>query len=454
MRSGVSLLIVAVATSVACRTRPLAERTPPDGGSVEIDLAAPPDAAVGDSGIPPHCGDGVVDPSLGEECDDGNRDDSDSCLSTCVNARCGDGIVHVGVEACDDGNTIDNDGCRSNCALPTCGDGLLQPPEQCDDGNANNTDDCLATCLLARCGDGYLHAGVEQCDDGNAVNSDACLATCVPARCGDGVVWLGKEACDDGNTVDDDGCDNQCRLPVCGDGKRQGSEQCDLGPPPGNGNRPAFLITQSTGLAIGTNPLIENQSSAAFYNYSSASSHTGFEAVGESRIYLYADAGSGRLSLILTHGIDYDTTHQIQPASVVSMAIAGLPAGFNIDLSDDPGEFFATGPSTAAGRWTFNRNSDGGILGGLPFPGVWTITVTPTFQAGINTWGWVRDDLKRIPLDMTQPITIQAFDQSSACRTDCTIPRCGDGILDGGEVCDDGNNTDGDGCAANCKSLR
>jgi cysteine-rich repeat protein len=66
----------------------------------------------------------------------------------------------------------------------------------------------------------------------------------------------------------------------------------------------------------------------------------------------------------------------------------------------------------------------------------------------------VRDDGKRFSLVLTEPITIQAFDESSACRTNCTIPRCGDGILDGGEVCDDGNNRDGDGCAGNCRSLK
>ena len=32
---------------------------------------------------------------------------------------------------------------------------------------------------------------------------------------------------------------------------------------------------------------------------------------------------------------------------------------------------------------------------------------------------------------MTEPVTIQAFDESSGCRANCTIPRCGDGILDG-----------------------
>jgi cysteine-rich repeat protein len=265
-------------------------------------------------------------------------------------------------------------------------------------------------------------------------------------------VEAGVEACDDGNTTDDDFCDNSCRLPVCGDGKRAGAEECDLGPD--NGDQPAFLVTQPSGTRIATNPLVRPQDDVAFYDYFSFSSHTGLEMVGESRAYLYVDANSGRLGLVLTHGIDLDTTGITQPPSSVEMDIDGLPPGFAVDVSDDPGELTATSDSTAAGRWTFNMNSDGGVLGGLPFPGVWKITVTPRFLLGITSWGWVRDDAKRVPLVTTEPITIQAFDESTRCRKTCTIPRCGDGILDGGEVCDDGNTVGGDGCAANCRSLR
>ncbi|MBI3833810.1 MAG: DUF4215 domain-containing protein [Planctomycetes bacterium] len=36
-----------------------------------------------------------------------------------------------------------------------------------------------------------------------------------------------------------------------------------------------------------------------------------------------------------------------------------------------------------------------------------------------------------------------------ACRTNCTC--CGDGQLDAGEQCDDGNNTSHDGCSASCQ---
>ena len=38
------------------------------------------------------------------------------------------------------------------------------------------------------------------------------------------------------------------------------------------------------------------------------------------------------------------------------------------------------------------------------------------------------------------------------CSADCEIePDCGDGTLDPGEECDDGNNTDGDGCSSECQ---
>jgi cysteine-rich repeat protein len=64
------------------------------------------------------CGDGVVDP--GEECDDGNADDTDACLSSCLNASCGDGVVQAGVEECDDGNDFDKDFCSNSCTKVPC----------------------------------------------------------------------------------------------------------------------------------------------------------------------------------------------------------------------------------------------------------------------------------------------------------------------------------------------
>ncbi len=82
--------------------------------------------------------------------------------------------------------------------------------EECDDGNLFNTDACLNTCLNARCGDNFVQAGVEECDDGNTSDGDACLNSCLNARCGDGHVRLGVEECDDGNTSDGDWCSSAC----------------------------------------------------------------------------------------------------------------------------------------------------------------------------------------------------------------------------------------------------
>ena len=204
------------------------------------------------------CGDGVIDP--GEACDDGNDDDTDTCLTTCERASCGDGFVLDGAEECDDGNDIDYDDCTNDCREPRCGDGVLQEGEACDDGDLDDNDSCLGTCEVATCGDGFVREGLEgcddgndddtdgcsnecrlpscgdsvvqppeACDDGNDDDTDGCLSTCQEAFCGDGVVRTGFEQCDDGNSIEDDGCTTSCELPGCGDGVVDVGEECDDG---------------------------------------------------------------------------------------------------------------------------------------------------------------------------------------------------------------------------------
>ena len=184
------------------------------------------------------CGNGEVDD--GEECDDGDDDDTDVCVS-CNSPRCGDGFVQAGFETCDDGdansdawsmaghckldcsgqapfcgddscqlpdesiNSCPQDGCQA-----TCGNGVIEPGEQCDGGGAN-TDMCDDDCTFPMCGDDLTNdAAGEDCDDGNADSSDACVA-CKTATCGDGFVQTGVEACDDGDPEDDD-CSDTCEL--------------------------------------------------------------------------------------------------------------------------------------------------------------------------------------------------------------------------------------------------
>ena len=145
-------------------------------------LAPPTDGEVPDP--PPveaSCGNGELD--TGEACDDGNREDGDVCTNACEVARCGDGVLHVGVEACDDG--ADN----------------------------SDTGACTSDCEEARCGDGLVHEGVEECDDNNSDDEDGCISNCQAATCGDGFLWRNVEVCDDGNTMEHDGCSSSCILP-------------------------------------------------------------------------------------------------------------------------------------------------------------------------------------------------------------------------------------------------
>ena len=55
------------------------------------------------------------------------------------------------------------------------------------------------------------------------------------------------------------------------------------------------------------------------------------------------------------------------------------------------------------------------------------------------------------PMNNAIRVTTTATTIANRCRTDCTQYRCGDGVIDSGETCDDGNSTSGDGCNAQCQ---
>ena len=156
---------------------------------------------------PPACGDGVVKDS--EACDDGNLTPGDGCDSRCRRERCGnrrrdvgeecdppdlikcdiaclrrgphcgDGVLHPDEgEECDDANIVPGDGCHS-CRIQ-CGDGKIDRTigEQCEPAYSlpgRCSEDCR---YVAVCGDGEVQpeAG-EECDPSDGVECFNCLFT-------------------------------------------------------------------------------------------------------------------------------------------------------------------------------------------------------------------------------------------------------------------------------------
>jgi cysteine-rich repeat protein len=141
------------------------------------DDAAAPDAA--DDG-PPNAVDATdaTDAMEGSDAADGGV--PDGCASTGCQPVCGNNLVEPG-EQCDDGNTINGDTCEADCTLPRCGNSILDPNEQCDFGTETVT--CNANCTQSVCGDGIVNrvAG-ETCDDGNPF-SETCSSTCQAIGC-------------------------------------------------------------------------------------------------------------------------------------------------------------------------------------------------------------------------------------------------------------------------------
>lgn len=244
--------------------------------------------SAGSSAYAAICGDGVLNVTAGEECEDGNVFSGDGCSESCLRegalfdasgnrvSLCGNRLVERSGdgagEDCDDGNINNNDGCSSNCLAEgsnaigaTCGNNDIGDyldtlaGEECDDGNARSGDGCSSQCVHegsptlasvgnAVCGNGVREVPAENCDDGNTDNFDGCSENCLlegsagrgTSICGNGSIDHGEE-CDDTNAVGGDGCSSRCLLEgssptamipsFCGDGIAGTGEnaQCELG---------------------------------------------------------------------------------------------------------------------------------------------------------------------------------------------------------------------------------
>jgi len=400
------------------------------------------------------CGNGVADP--GESCDDGvNMGGEGNCLACNGIQTCGDGTAE-GTETCDEGaNNGSGDGfCLSDCsATQNCGDGTTNGTELCDDGANNGTgnDFCLGDCSATQsCGDGTTN-GTETCDDGmsNGTGEGFCLSDCSATQsCGDGVqngtefcessdsvectslsggfiggdalcdaacaAWdpstcttiadCGNDFLDPGESCDDgvnDGGEGECLacmgLQSCGDGTSEGTEACDEGP--NNGTGDGFCVADCSGTQT-CGDGVQNGTEVC-------------------------DDGTN----------DGGPNGCLPGCQAIQVCGDGTPNG--TETCDD-GANNGTGDGFCLADCSGTQTCGDGVPNGNELCDIGdTIactTVDPAFLGGTALCG----------------ATCSAWELSTCT----TAADCGNGIVDDGELCDDGSNMGGEGLCVACQAIQ
>ena len=292
-------------------------------------------------------------------------------------------------EQCDDGNIIPADGCDQNCQVePVCGNGAVENGEQCDDGNTAAGDGCNESCQLeTTCGDG-IPDPPEQCDDANQTPGDGCDENCrIETTCGDGVIEIG-ERCDDGNTRAGDGCNAICQVESTPE-----SESNEDGTP------------STGGFGIDGNDFDSSNADGPFSSDTIIAAS--LNPAGDEDVFAISNTGSFATS------VRFDTYN----AEIALGVACGTTINTGLNIRDASGTILDFSDDRAGSQ---DRCS------GMDF----------IIQSGETVYAHVTD--------------FGDNSQIAEYFLDISFATCGDGVIEGLEQCDDGNNVPGDGCSEHC----
>jgi cysteine-rich repeat protein len=312
----------------------------------------------------------------------------------------------------------------------------------------------LSPCAAAAvCGNGIVEAG-EECDDGNTVACDGCSPTCRVERCGNGRIECGEE-CDDGssNGVPGDPCDASCRTVHAANilfvaATRRGRNGCGL--------EWAVENAPERGFASKTQSCIDGDPAC------DADGKT--DGVCTFNVSGCLNVTDARLPRCTKRTINYVKIRQPDPlnasdavgaanANQVVTALDGL--GVTIRVGD---KVLKAGSPDARGdhcTQTFVQR--------VPHPAgvaarrLLSATATDINGAGVKN----RLSLRCLPnkavcgngvVEIGEQCDDGNTNDCDGCSAKCTIERCGNGVVECGEQCDDGpnNGTAGDPCSTTC----
>ncbi len=349
---------------------------------------------------------------------------------------------------------------------PSCGNGTLEVGEECDDGNNTNGDGCASDCTIEVtqvCGDGVV-TPPETCEPPNTAFCNGICTARVPL-CGDGFLTP-PEACEDGNTADGDGCSSTCQV------ETTGQDLTDLGTviarvtsPIGGGNHDLEVIRDGDFAPVGSQDDARQYDSWDGFNtspndwigYSYTSGQTFGKVVFQEGKHFFDGGWFDSLTVQVRQGGVWN--------EVTNLAIVPAYPGNN-------------GITYETFEMTFDPAAGDGIrIYGAPGGSADFISVgeLEVFAPGIVTCGNGAldageqcDDGNTTGGDGCGPTCLDEFcgdgiinnngtetcepPGTAVCELDCTVrlPICGDGFITPPETCEDGNTNDGDGCSSQC----
>jgi len=306
--------------------------------------------------------------------------------------------------------------------IAVCGNNLKEDAEACDRnvldgkqctdfGATGGTLSCLldctgfdaSLCTNIVCGNGVVDMG-EQCDDSNNIDCDGCINDCSRPdnACGDGMLECG-EVCDDSNTADNDGCSASCLIETCGDGIVQKAawtghpiERCDDGNNMDGDGCSAECTVEPKTIYLNI-PKIANIYKA----------NIGF--IGEDVQNFVFD-------------INDDGTSDYTKSSTVFFTEKS-------DFKDTLKSLIESCPEPLNGvcRIPVKISTDSGM-----------IAIT-SIDIEYTNYYW---DTSSVPDSRHYRVNVSVQEAK---------PFCGNGLVESGEYCDDGNMVTGDGCSAFCR---